>query len=94
MDRFQKLFIFVLTLVVLIGLAILVGGKIYSYWGRTLVYPRESKITKYPGSGDVTEKLDERIFVEPKFFGRPYSDEGRPFLLRLKTGISTLRINI
>lgn len=47
----------------------------YSDWqARKTVYTAESIISKYPGSGRVTEYFAEKIFVLPKGLGRPFFD--------------------
>lgn len=79
MDKFGKLLIFFLIFLGLLTIVLNFGQTYYNVWGRRLIFPVGSKITRYPGNGEITQTFDERIYVIPRFFGRPFSDEGKPF---------------
>lgn len=70
----KKFWIIILTFFVLFILITLTYFVLYPIWGRRLIYPAGSKISKYSGSGHVTKQFNEMLFVKPKGEGRPKFD--------------------
>lgn len=80
MGTLERLLIGLGVTLTLIFAGIPLGQKVYQYWGRTLIYSPTSKISQYPGSGKITQKFNEQIFVVPKGLGKPAFDvpENKP----------------
>jgi hypothetical protein len=79
MGKFKAPFIYIILVTIFLTLIYILGRNIYQNWGRKLIYPTSNIVTKYPGSGKITRLFEKKIYVEPKFFGQPFSDEGLPF---------------
>jgi len=41
------------------------------FWGRRVIYPTESTVTRYPGAGRVMQQVEATLLVIPKGVGRP-----------------------
>lgn len=79
MGKPVKVFLVFFLLIAFATFSLLLGKRLYDKWGRKLVYPRESTATQYPGAGKITRAFEERLFIVPRFSGKPYSGEGTPF---------------
>lgn len=61
-------------ILLLLSFAYIVYFIVIPIIGRRLIYPSESKITKYPGSGQIVKPFEATILVNPKDEGLPFFD--------------------